>query len=154
MNGAVTTSWNGKLSGGEVLYTLVFRAKEDGLVSDYIKVNSEMTTAEAYSIDGSLLEVNVSFGSTTVTEEFVLYQNVPNPFGKSSLIGFELPESGEATLVISDLSGKVVKVVNGEFSKGYNQVEVKRSDLPAAGVYSYQLRSGAHIAVKKMILID
>jgi hypothetical protein len=152
--GAITTSWNGNLDAGSELYTLVFKARKNGLVSDYINVNSELTAAEAYSLDGSLLEVNLSFGSTTVANEFALYQNVPNPFAKTSIIGFELPESGEATLVISDLSGKLVKVINGDFNKGYNQVEIARNDLPAAGLYSYQLKSGSNTAVKKLILID
>jgi hypothetical protein len=101
-----------------------------------------------------LKNVTLSFGGQSSDAAFTLYQNTPNPFNKSTVIGFDLPEGGEATLIISDLSGKVVKVVNGEYSKGYNQVELKRTDLPANGVYTYQLESGKYQAVKKMVLMN
>ncbi|MEZ4980461.1 MAG: T9SS type A sorting domain-containing protein [Saprospiraceae bacterium] len=85
---------------------------------------------------------------------YALYQNVPIHFTKSTVIGFELPQGGEATLILSDLSGKVLRVIKGEYTKGYNQVELKRSDLPANGVFTYQLKSGSYQAVKKMVLMN
>ena len=154
-NGQIATSWNGKTSiEGAEMFTLTFRAKEAGSISNWMKAGSAMTAAEAYSLDGDFMKVGLSFGGQLQASNFNLYQNTPNPFAKSTVIGFDLPEGGEATIIVSDLSGKVVKVINGDFSQGYNQVELKRGDLPAAGVYSYQLKSGANQAVKKMILID
>jgi hypothetical protein len=153
--GQIATSWNGNTSiEGVEMFSLTFKAKEAGDISDWMQAGSAMTKAEAYSPSSDLMEVSLNFGGQLQANSFTLYQNTPNPFAKSTVIGFELPEGGEATITVSDLSGKVIKVINGDFSEGYNQVELKRGDLPAAGVYSYQLKSGANQAVKKMILID
>jgi hypothetical protein len=152
--GQIATSWNGEQSiAGQEMFRLTFKAKQGGQLSDLLKATSAMTVAEAYE-GTELKNVTLSFGGQSSDAAFTLYQNTPNPFNKSTVIGFDLPEGGEVTLIISDLSGKVVKVVNGEYSKGYNQVELKRSDLPANGVYTYQLESGKYQAVKKMVLMN
>jgi hypothetical protein len=66
-------------------------------------------------------------------------------------IGFNLPEASEVTLTINDVSGRTLKVIRGEFAKGYNIVNV--NDLPS-GVMYYTLKSGDFMATKKMIKIE
>jgi hypothetical protein len=56
-------------------------------------------------------------------------------------IGFNLPEASEVTLTINDVSGRTLKVIRGEFAKGYNIVNV--NDLPS-GVMYYTLKSGLY----------
>ena len=57
-------------------------------------------------------------------------------------------------LTISDVQGKVVKVVEGDFGKGHNTVNLKRSDFGASGVLYYRLDAGSDSATRKMILVD
>jgi hypothetical protein len=52
-----------------------------------------------------------------------------------------------------DVTGKVIKVVEDSFVKGYNQISLTRSDLPATGVMYYRLDAGEFTATKKMIMI-
>ncbi|RMF22606.1 MAG: T9SS C-terminal target domain-containing protein, partial [Bacteroidetes bacterium] len=155
--GAITTSWNGesaRIADDEVLFSLVFRAKSNGVLSNLLSVNSRYTAAEAYDLNGNLLNVNLVFEGTAQTPVFELYQNTPNPFAAETVIGFNLPEATHATLTITDISGRVLKVVEGDFAKGYNQVRILRKDLSGAGVLYYQLQTPTHTASRKMILVD
>ena len=52
-------------------------------------------------------------------------------------------------MTVTDLSGKVLTVVEGEYTEGYNQVRL--SNLPATGVLYYTLNTANETATKKMI---
>ncbi len=153
----VTTSWNSTnpISTDDALFTMTFRATVSGTISDIIDVNSEITRAEAY-VGSDLAIVNIDIDNNTSTEsaEFALYQNEPNPFTTTTVIGFVMPETADAALTVYDVTGKVIKLVDGNFAKGYNEIELSKSDLGAAGVLYYQLDSGDFTATKKMIIIE
>ncbi|MBK8562412.1 MAG: T9SS type A sorting domain-containing protein [Saprospiraceae bacterium] len=100
------------------------------------------------------MNVALSFNNKLVTGSFDLYQNTPNPFASVTTIGFYLPEATSATLTISDVQGKVVRVIEGDYSKGHNTVNLKRDDFGAAGVLYYRLDAGSDSATRKMILVD
>jgi hypothetical protein len=154
--GVITTSWNGEEAvAGATMFTVVFRARVNAQVSELMSVSSEYTVAEAYNKSGELMQVALDFSGAVVGSGFELYQNSPNPFKGETSIGFNLPEASTATLSITDVSGKVVKVMKGEFAKGYNEVTLKRSELGVSnGVLSYQLDTPTHSATKKMIIIE
>jgi hypothetical protein len=111
-------------------------------------------TAEAYDRQNNLLDVQLSFGQMPQTAEFSLMQNTPNPFSEFSVIGFHLPAESNATLTLTDVTGKTVKIVEGIFAKGYNEVKILRKDLPATGVYYYRLETENYAATKKMVVIE
>jgi hypothetical protein len=153
-DGIITTSWNGTATTDEA-FSLVFYANADGALSDVFKVSSQYTANEAYTYDAELKQVVVRYNNgMEAGNEFALYQNTPNPFKGNTTIGFNLPETTYATLTISDVSGKVVKVVNGEFSQGYNTIELNSADFKASGVLYYQLETAAHTATKKLIILE
>ena len=163
--GVITTSWNQieavSLEDNTVLFTLQVNAKQDVKLSDVLKTNSRLTAAEAYRESGSDVDLmNLSFeytqpeGKDEAYNVFALYQNRPNPFKNETLITFSLPEAGQASLKIFDLSGKVVKEIVKTFEKGYNELSINRSDLSASGVLYYELSTSEHTALQKMIVID
>jgi len=155
--GLITTSWSETeaLSSSEgVLFSLVFEVKADGMLSEKLDFTSSRTVAEAYN-DRGVMGVEMVFeGSTVEANNFSLYQNTPNPFNGQTVIGFVLPEATEATLTIYDVTGKVVRVIEGSYVQGYNEESVNRDDVGSAGVYYYQLETDNHTATKKMIFMD
>ncbi len=158
--GIITTSWNNSnavtMDENAVLFSVTFSANSNANLSDVINVNSRYTTAEAYDNEG-VLDINVEFNSengvTAAAGVFELYQNTPNPFKDETNISFNLPEAGFATLTVYDVSGKVLRVVEGEFAQGYNEVTVNRSEVAGTGVLYYQLDTENNSATKKMIII-
>ncbi len=158
--GVITTSWNNStavsMDADDVLFSITFTANTNAQLSDVLSVNSRYTKAEAYDNNG-LLDINVEFNSengvTVAGGAFELYQNQPNPFKAETNIGFNLPEAGFATLTIYDVSGRVLRTVEGDFAKGYNEVTLNRSEIAGTGVLYYQLDTENDSATKKMIII-
>ena len=52
-----------------------------------------------------------------------------------------------------DVTGKLLKEVEGDFSEGYNEISITRAELPTAGVIYYQLETASNSATKKMIMM-
>jgi hypothetical protein len=159
--GIMTTSWNDvngiNVDADEVLFTLVFKANTDGKISNALNANSARTVAEAYSQANGIVDVALEFNTdqgVIKSDAFALYQNTPNPFVESTIIGFVLPEAAEATLTIYDLTGRVLRTIDGAYAKGYNQVTLNRSGFGSAGVLYYQLDTEGYTATKKMIVAE
>ncbi len=87
-------------------------------------------------------------------ESMQLFQNQPNPFSDETSISFYLPQGGKAALSIYDVSGKLLKEINGEYSKGLNVESINRSDLQGAGMLYYKLSTATETATQRMILLD
>ena len=151
--GVITTSWNGEATTNDELFAVTFSATASGLLSELVTVNSDITTAEAYNTAGELMDVNINF-TTTAAAGFTLAQNTPNPFKGETVIGFNLPTAGTATLTVMDVQGKVLKSFKADYAKGANQVTLKAGELSATGVLYYQLESADNVATKKMIIIE
>ncbi|MBV6427189.1 MAG: hypothetical protein KIPDCIKN_01704 [Haliscomenobacter sp.] len=161
--GLITASWNeaqgaGRTSQGETLFTLVVKAKADvASLREVLNINSRITRAEAYRTGGDYLSVSLAFTHQRLdaSAPFALLQNVPNPFEGETLIGFNLPEAGEATLTIQDIKGSTIWTYKGEFTRGYNAIRIKDSDLQqGSGMFYYTLRTSNHTATKKMIMVS
>ncbi len=156
--GIITASWNNSdavtLDNDAVLFSMTFVAKSNTQLSDAISLNSRYTKAEGYNNNLDKLDIALEFnGSTVVGGDFDLYQNQPNPFKDETVIGFNLPESTFAKLTVYDVSGKVLRVVEGEYTKGYNEISLNQAQLAGTGVLYYQLDTDTNSATKKMILI-
>ncbi len=142
----------------EVLFTLIFKAKKDGVVEDIMQIHSKITKAEAYASLGdadihSIRLVNRRHQGQAL-QGIKLYQNSPNPFSKNTLIGFELPIESKASLLIIDIAGKIIKEIRGDFQKGYNEIKIQNTDLPSGGVYYYQMLTSNQKITKKLVLIE
>lgn len=163
--GIITASWNTTsgvtLKKNTELFTLKFVAKAAGSLSDYLNISSRATVAEAYKANATtadLMDVVIGFnnGNTTtvLAGAYELYQNQPNPFNVETKVGFNLPKSETATITIFDVSGKVIKQVNQDFARGYNEVIFSKAELNASGILYYQLQTSEFTDTRKMLLID
>jgi len=114
-----------------------------------------------YHLGSSFLVDDLNFSDSPVAVEeeavnpvqFNLQQNYPNPFNPSTVISYELPVAGNVTLTVYNSLGETVKtLVNGQMESGIHQVTFNASDLPS-GLYLYELKTGSHTSVKKMLLM-
>jgi hypothetical protein len=138
-----------------LLFTIKVVAKEDRKVSEVLRFTERHLVNEAYNEQGEVMGLSIEFGQGVYAGAgFELLQNSPNPFNGQTQIGFSLPESGRATLKISDVTGRVLKVIAGEYGKGSHTLNVDRKELGSAGVMYYTLTFGEYTATKKMITIE
>ncbi len=97
--------------------------------------------------------VSVLNNGTGVPDAYSLSQNFPNPFNPSTKISFGIPENGNVSLKILDISGKeVASLVNGYYSAGNYSVNFRPENI-ASGIYFYVIQAGNFVESKKMTLI-
>jgi photosystem II stability/assembly factor-like uncharacterized protein len=93
---------------------------------------------------------------------FKLEQNYPNPFNPSTTIRYSIPsnvkgQTSNVILKVYDVLGKeVATLVNEEKAPGTYEVDFSPASsilYPATGVYFCQLKAGAFVQTKKIVLI-
>lgn len=84
-----------------------------------------------------------------------LSQNYPNPFNPTTVIKYEIPESGNVSLKLFNISGiEIATLVNETKEPGTYQYTLSASKLNlSSGVYFYKLHSGSFTAIRKLILM-
>jgi len=98
-------------------------------------------------------------GGSVIPRTFALYPNVPNPFNPTTIIRYDVPQSGSAvSLEIYDVSGRLVKtLVDGRQSAGAKSVTWDGHDGAgrpvASGVYFYRLTAPNYTKTHKMVLM-
>jgi len=91
--------------------------------------------------------------------DFVLEQNYPNPFNASTAIGYTLARAETVNLLVFDLLGRKLRVLEREMEKtaGFYTITWDGRDTQGrpvgAGVYFYRLYAGEFTQVRKMILV-
>lgn len=166
--GYITTSWNSFFANisepssstststvqkeERMLFQLTFTATKDGQLADFLTINSDLTSAEAYHVDGALLDVLLTTAPTTAEASiFKVAQNKPNPFNEVTTFSFQLPEASDVTLHILDIQGKIVFNKKFDFDSGSHTIPFDQH-LPE-GTYFYQLSSSFGTITKKMIVV-
>ena len=130
--------------------------KGDGviyIVAGYSNTNVGTTERISFSfIDGPCSMTGIS-GNSSVPDKFELKQNYPNPFNPSTIIRYGIPKTSQASLSITDISGRLVKtLISGLQQAGNYELSFDAAGL-ASGVYFYTLRAEGVSETKKMLLI-
>lgn len=152
-NGKLSFSWNGNMEDGMELFTLKVRVKENGNVSEVLRIGQSITPALSVAADGSEGQIALKFRGSA-QETFVVIPNEPNPWKDETLIGMILPQSGAVRLTVYDVSGKIHFIDQLDLTKGYHEYRIGRQQVEKAGVYYYQLdfRNASHTG--KMVIMD
>ena len=151
--GIITLSWNG-VADSDLLLEVTLQAKSNAKLSEMLTLSSRFTAAEAYGRGAGLLDVALQFVEPALPGEFELFQNSPNPFSDQTTIGFQLPERSGITLTATDLSGRTVHLLSGQYEAGFHQMVLDSKDLPGSGVWMYTLATDTFTAGKKMIVLQ
>lgn len=159
--GVITISWNNaqgiEFNQGGVMFTIAFNTLKSGVLSESLRLGSEITVAEIYPVEDQEISektLGLEFRNNNLNEqEFQLYQNTPNPFTHETTIRYFLPEQAQAKLSIYDMNGKLVLSKSQE-SKGYGEFYLNmESDRLNPGIYMYTLETGTNKSSKRMIMI-
>lgn len=88
-----------------------------------------------------------------IPQVFRLYQNYPNPFNPTTVISFDMPKDGFASLKIYNSIGQeVASLIDGNIQAGSYEKVFDASSL-SSGVYFYKLVTDNFSDVRKMSLI-
>ncbi len=153
----ITFAWTDldptSLSAGSEVITLEFQVRRDGKLSELVQFGSTITPALAYNHNQEQTSLNMVWVDNE-GNDIVLYQNSPNPFLDRTTIHFDLPQDMNVSMVLTDISGKVIYDQKDFFKKGKNTILVTSSDLNGInGVVYYTLKTQTKSITKKMILL-
>ena len=127
---------------------------------NYIYTDRNLNTGK-YNYRLKQIDVNGNFEYFNLSNEveisipktFSLSQNYPNPFNPSTKIDFELPVDANVSLLLYDISGRLVSTIVKEFkTAGYYTADFNASNL-SSGIYFYKLQTNNFSKILKMSLI-
>jgi len=128
-----------------------------------IKSNSGMIQVLASDLAGNVASAQNETPFTIVTSNvvgelsemvfsFKLNQNYPNPFNPTTEISFEMPQAGEVSLKIFNVSGQELETLfQGWAEAGPHRMHWQARDL-SSGIYFYQFRGLGKIITRRMLL--
>lgn len=156
-NGILTVSWSDyeavDIENGTNMFSIQFKAIDDGLLSESVQLENARTNAEIYNDQLEISNIGLSFNEVIGGNEFTLYQNTPNPFADNTQISFYLPTATDVTLRISDITGRTIKNYTGSFDKGNNYISISKDELSVSGVLYYTLETDQHTDTKRMVVL-
>jgi hypothetical protein len=136
---------------------LLWERKYDIALSDYIwscvKTSDEgyvVTGMLGYTIGGDLwlAKIGPETGNQENQQHTVphhMIENHPNPFTRSTMISYLVPQSGRVSLEIYDIAGRrICTLVNRFHEKGAHSISFDAATL-ASGVYFCKLRVGEDV---------
>lgn len=126
-------------------------ARGTNRLNSVTKLKQLSDSVRAFACGGFVIgEHNIS---SSVPQNFSLYQNFPNPFNPKTVIKFEVSKTDFFIMTVYDAAGKAVAtLVNGNMQPGTYGVEWDGSNYPS-GVYFYKIKSGSFEQTKKMVLL-
>jgi hypothetical protein len=98
------------------------------------------------------MDLKMKFTGSDSDVKYALYQNVPNPFGDKTVVGFDLPFEDKVVLTLYDTYGQVILVKQVDAVRGYNEVSIRKVELHTHGVVYYQLDANDFTATKRMVV--
>jgi len=122
-------------------------------------------TGGAYSVQGGFWQLggsavtSVEDPGATPPHRFLVFDNVPNPFGISTLIAFELPKASRTLVAIHGPDGRLVRtLMNEDRAPGHYQVTWDATDNGGRrvrpGVYLLRIQAGELRATRKLIRVE
>ncbi len=134
-------------SNGGIPYSKDFIAKLADTQNEEYKFLADYKTGQEVSV------TSVDNNGKFVPLSFELKQNYPNPFNPTTVIQYQIPETGFVTLKIYDILGnEVATLINKQQQAGAYRVNFNAGNL-SSGVYFYELKTGNFVNTKKMILL-
>ena len=83
---------------------------------------------------------------------YKLNQNFPNPFSDATTIEYFIPNSGDVSLKVYDLSGTLSRNLTDAYQQAGMHTVLFEDKQLKEGIYYYRLQSGAFNCTKKLII--
>jgi len=138
-----------QLEKGDILFTLVFEADNHLTLS----TDNTVMQSQLYASD-KVASLSIEPLKAIETSQIAVLQNTPNPWSETTEITADLPESGEVTLRVFDVSQKVIYQTSQWVERGVATFKIGHDELSTSGLYFYEVEIGGHIARQKMIKVN
>ncbi|MCP4566145.1 MAG: T9SS type A sorting domain-containing protein, partial [FCB group bacterium] len=126
---------------------------------DFSDLIANLNTADSLYEDLFDLSLSVDGDNNpSLSMEYELAANYPNPFNPTTMIAYTLPRQSDVELSVFNLLGqKIAVLAEGSHSAGTHEVVWNGRDMTgqsvASGVYFYRLSTNETTLTKKMLLL-
>lgn len=138
-----------KLAGDGLLFSLLFSSNNlpfnDPFLSNHILLPEAYQGAQVFPV--KLIKKEFK------KDEFRFYPPVPNPFNKETMLSFYLPQSSYTEIIVSDISGRILKKMSGEGLKGLNKWMLNLSEIPADNILFCKIMAGGFEGIQQIVKI-
>jgi len=124
-----------------------------GWVVDSVDYSNAFFSSMDECINASALSVDRLYPNN-----FLLYQNFPNPFNPFTKIAYHIPFDALVNITIYDMNGRSIRrLVDDEHFAGFRSVYWDAKDdnnrPVSAGIYLYKIQAGDYIETRKMVFL-
>lgn len=143
------------------IFSVWFKVVGNPNSNTQVTISNEPIVVEVVSTSG-MIPFNIQNGTVTVmgtnaanetlSTDFVLFQNSPNPFSDMTYIRFDLNKSTQTHLSIYDQTGRVVYTESNFLSAGSHAIPIERNLFQSAGTYVYTLQTANGTATRQLIV--
>ncbi|MFK7980282.1 MAG: T9SS type A sorting domain-containing protein [Saprospiraceae bacterium] len=133
--GMLSTSWDKQKDQIDKLrFTLPFKAKKAGVLSEVIDLNSTLTRMEAFDLKEELLAINLTFepANTKMENDISLF---PNPTRNESTLKLNLEKTENIEIIILNIAGQIIDQSIHQVLEGEQLLKLSTAHLPT-GVYT------------------
>ena len=152
-NGVTKLNWySGTPEKGGLSYTLSFSVKKTIDMANAVSLSNDVLANEVYvgnSLETRALLLEVTEGVVGFTSNVL-----SNPIVDNSAIEVVAEKNGSYQLKFHDAAGNEILNQKHELQQGVNRISIERNVFPENGLYYYQLKTGEHVEVKPMVVID
>lgn len=143
------------IKSGDVLFTILVNAKQNGSINQIISLNTNTIAAELYDnkIEANRLKLDFDTNSNEQTG-LKLLQNVPNPFDESTSLRFELLKADEVQLNVYNLSAELVYSMRDGFTAGKHEIQLNQNQLNGSGIFIVQMKTSDSNQTQRIIRIQ
>jgi len=129
---------------------------------NYVEAQGQVTVevGNTVTLDMAMAPVALGVGTAEAAPTRpALEQNHPNPFNPATMIRFQVPGTGTATLQVFDVAGRLVRtLVQGSLPRGQHQATWDGRDdrgfSAPTGIYVYRLDTGGETLSRRMVLLQ
>jgi PKD repeat protein len=146
-SGQVTFTSNWTSGSGEWCFEVT-----DVVKSGWVYNSSANQVTQACE-SGPVYSTYTMFSREGVPESRYMLRNYPNPFNPSTMIAFDLTNSGQVSLKVYNILGQEVRtLVDRWMDTGIYEFEFDATGL-SSGVYFYRLQMNDYIETKRMMFL-
>ena len=120
--------------------------REAGFAGEFLAFDANIVSVEMATYDGAPV------AAKNMPLSYKLHQNYPNPFNSQTTIAFGLPQAGDYSLTIYNITGQKVTSFAGSAEAGMVTLSWDAADQ-ASGVYFYKLDTDNFTSTKKMVYL-
>ncbi len=132
------------------LFTLQVRGPKDATLSDAL-IGSKLTVARLTTDELIEKDVHFRMNKSVINESVKI---LPNPWYDMTTIQMTVESKTNASIFVTDISGKVIFENEYRLIKGLNTIELRSEAIEQAGLYVVQVNTATTQQTIKMIKLD